>query len=338
MVTGQTVRLGLDAIGTLTERVLLANGFSAAQAQAIATLVAAAERDGCRSHGLMRVPTYVAAVKSGRIDPQADPRVVARSPTALRIDGGGGYSTLAVHRHTDELEALARTSGMAAMLVTRAHHLAALWYDVEGLASAGLIALAFVAARPVIGVFGGRGRALGTNPFAFAAPRAGDAPFVVDFATSAIARGEIQLAARSGEPIPPGVALDVDGEPTTDAERALAGTMLPFGGGHKGSAVAMLVEMMAVVLTGGRFGFEAVHDDQRGDGGPLGTGQTLLAFDPVALGSGDPSARMAALIDHLRSTGASRLPGERRLECRARHAREGVAVDARLLAEIEALA
>ena len=328
--------LSVEAIGALAHRALVVNGFSDEHAVAIAQLVAAAERDGCPSHGLMRVPTYVSSVRSGRIDPRAVPSATEPTPSALRVDGGGGFSTLAVHRHVDRLTDMARAQGMAAMLVVNAHHLGALWYDVEPLAARGLVGVALVAARPVMSVFGSRAPVFGTNPLAFACPSPGAAPLVFDMASSAAARGEIMLAASEGRAIPETWAVDPAGRPTTDPARGLEGMLLPFGGGHKGSSIALMVELLAVLLGGGQFGFEAIAAD-RGDGGPLATGQTLLAFDPVRLGGGDPAARVGALVAHMTGAGVDRMPGARRLEARARHLAPGVPVNPALLERIAQL-
>ena len=334
---GAMARLSLDDVRALAHRVLAAHGFSADHVAAIGELVVAAEADGCPSHGLLRLIGYVGAERSGRINPRANPTFEQTAPAAVLIDGDGGYSTLPVRRGVAPLIERARSFGIATLLVRNSHHLGALWYDVEPLAAAGLIAMAFVAARPVMSVFGSRERQLGTNPLAFACPRRNGPPLVCDLATSAAARGELMLAAREGRPIPADWAQDAEGQPTQDAQRALEGTMLPFGNGPKGSSIALMVELFAVIASGGRFGFEALAADQ-GDGGPLATGQTIIALDPQRLGAGAPDGRMDALVDYLRRSAALRLPGDRRLAMRARSGTEGVTVRRALIEEIETLA
>lgn len=338
MTAAEPTRLSLQEVRALARRTLEANGFGPDHVDAIGDLVTAAEADGCTSHGLMRLPGYVAAVRSGRIDPRAVPQFADGAPAAVVIDGGGGYSPLPLRLATPRLVERARTLGVATLGVRNAHHLHALWYDLEPIAAEGLMALAFVAARPVVSIFGSRHRQLGTNPLAFGCPRSNAPPFVCDLATSAVARGEIMLAQREGRTIPPHWAQDPDGQPTTDPARALAGTMLPFGNGPKGSAIALMVELFAVVASGGQFGFEALAADTKNDGGPLATGQTILAVDPKRIGGGAPGDRMEVLVRYLRRTEELRLPGERRLATRARTATEGVAVSHGLLREIEGLA
>ena len=333
---GATVRLTLDEVRALARRTLEENGFSPDHVEAISDLVVAAEADGCPSHGLMRLIGYVGAVRSGRINPRAQPKEEETAPAAVLIDGDGGYSTLAVRRGLAPLVERARALGVATLLVRNAHHLGALWYDVEPLGAAGLMAMEFLAARPVMSIFGSRERQLGTNPFAFACPRGEGPPFVCDLATSAAARGEIMLAAREGRAIPEHWAQDAQGKPIRDAQRALEGTMLPFDDGPKGSSIALMVELFAVVASGGRFGFEALTADQ-GDGGPLATGQTIIALDPQRLGAGLPGARLDALIRYLRRSESLRLPGERRLAMRVKSASDGVIVRRALLEEIEGL-
>ena len=330
------IRLSLEEVRTLACRVLAVNHFSEEHATAIGSLVAAAEADGCPSHGLMRLIGYVGAVRSGRINPRAIPKFLDTAAAAVLIDGDHGYSTLPVLRGQALLIERAREFGVATLLVRNAHHLGALWYDVEPLAAEGLMVMAFVAARPVMALFGSSQRDVGTNPMAFACPRRNAAAFVCDFATSAAARGELMLAARESRPIPGHWAQDVHSQPTCDAARALDGTMLPFGNGPKGSSIALLVELFAVIASGGQFGFEALAADQ-GDGGPLATGQTIIALDSARLGAGVPGARMDALVAYLRRNDDLRLPGERRLAMRERSAIEGVTVRRTLLDEIEAL-
>jgi LDH2 family malate/lactate/ureidoglycolate dehydrogenase len=330
-------RLPVPEIEELARAALAGNGFSEANARAVARCVAEAERDGAASHGLARVPTYIASVASGRVAGQARPALKERRGPHLVVDAGMGFTAPAVMLARRAIAETAREHGMALASFRDSHHLHALWWDVEPLAEEGLLAIAVVAARPVMAVFGGTGRALGTNPFALSAPRRDTHPLTIDMTASATARGEIGLAARAGRAIPAGWALDSRGRPTTDAQEALEGTQLPFSEGPKAAALALAVELMAVGLSGGRFGFEALREP-RDDGGPLRTGSIILAFDPSGLGAPRFAERVDELTRHLREAGATRLPGDRRHACRAGNSREGVRVDPALADELARLA
>jgi (2R)-3-sulfolactate dehydrogenase (NADP+) len=206
---------------------------------------------------------------------------------------------------------------------------------VERLAEAGLVAILFANTPAAIAPWGGSVGVFGTNPIAFACPLPDRPPIVVDLSLSKVARGNILAAKQKGQPIPEGWALDPEGRPTTDPDAALRGTMLPLGDA-KGTALALMVELLAAGLTGATFAADATSflDDR---GGPPGTGQLILALDPGALGGEGVLARCAALAAAIESQPGARLPGMRRIELRQRAAREGLAVADAALAEIRAL-
>jgi (2R)-3-sulfolactate dehydrogenase (NADP+) len=177
----------------------------------------------------------------------------------------------------------------------------------------------------------------GTTPMAFAAPRQHAPPIVVDLALSQVARGKILTAAQKGEPVPRDWAVDEHGQPTTDAKAALKGALQPIGGA-KGAALALMVEVLAVALTGAHFGFEASSFFDA-EGPPPGVGQLLIAIDPGAFAGRELFVgRIAALAGAIEGAAGARLPGSRRLALRAKAMAEGLAVDASLLAEARALA
>ena len=207
---------------------------------------------------------------------------------------------------------------------------------MERLAEAGLVALAFGNTPKAMAPWGGRQPLFGTNPIAFAVPQRARPPMVVDMALSQVARGKILTAAQKGEAIPEGWAVDERGAPTTDATAALKGALQPIGGA-KGAALALMVEVLAVALTGARFGYEATSFFDA-DGAPPGVGQLLIAIDPGAFGGSDVFGdRIAALAGMIEGDGA-RLPGTRRIALREKAQREGVTVDSKLLADVRALA
>jgi LDH2 family malate/lactate/ureidoglycolate dehydrogenase len=334
-----TVRLTLDDIHELALQTLTANGCSPGQAGAIADTVTAAERDGAKSHGLFRVPFYVRAIREAGAVADAEPLVSDLAPGVLRVDGRHGFAPLALQRGTGPLAERARAQGLAALAVRDVFHIAALWPEVEWLAEHGLVAFAFTGAISYVAPAGGTRPLYGTNPMAFAWPREGHPPVVFDQASSASARGEIQLHLRSGQPIPQGWAVGPDGEPTTDPAAALEGAQLPFGG-HKGASVALMVELLAGALIGDLFSYEAAAADRNGVGAPLG-GELLLAIDPARCVTpeerGGQLGHAEALFERILEQEGTRLPGARRHAARERARGEGVDVLASLHAEIRSL-
>jgi LDH2 family malate/lactate/ureidoglycolate dehydrogenase len=332
-------RLTLDEVRDLVTRICRAHGLSVDQTRAIADTVTAAERDECKSHGLFRIPGYMAAVRSGKLVPDAVPVVRELAPGVLQVDACRGFSPLALEVGRAPLAERARRQGIAALAVINSPHFAALWPEVEALAEEGLVAMAFVTALSYVAPAGGTKPLYGTNPMAFAWPREGAPPLVFDQASSACARGEIQIHLRDGKPIPEGWAIGPDGAPTTDAKTALAGAQLPFGG-YKGAAIALMVELLAGALIGDALSFESSERDN-GDGGPPPRGELIIAMDPGRfVAGGGAGARLAhaeTLFARVRAQQGTRLPSDRRFEARKRTPIEGVVVPGVLYESLEAL-
>jgi (2R)-3-sulfolactate dehydrogenase (NADP+) len=226
--------------------------------------------------------------------------------------------------------------GVAVAAIRRSHHFGQAGAHAEKLAREGLIALVFGNSPKAMPFWGGTAPALGTNPIAFACPLPGSDPLVIDLAMSVVARGKIMAAAQKGEPIAEGWAVDASGRPTTDAAAAMKGAMLPIGG-PKGSALALMVEILAAALTGSAFGWEASSlFDDKGDAPNLG--HAILALDPERLSGGSFMARMGALVAAMGAEDDVRLPGLTRLTNRRAAAEHGVSIPAKLYAEIKALA
>lgn len=325
-----------DEARALVRGVLERHDTSSANAASVAEALVSAEIDGQKGHGLSRLPSYAAQSASGKVDGHAVPSLVAEQPAALRIDAGGGFAFPALDFAIEELSRRAAGQGIVVAGVCRSHHFGQAGYHVERLAGRGLVALALGNSPRAIAPWGGRDGVFGTNPIAFAAPRAHAEPLVIDLSLSKVARGKIMLAAEAGEPIPDDWALDAEGRPTTDARAALGGTMLPMGDA-KGAALVMMVEVLAAALTGARFGFEASSFFDA-EGEPPGVGQLLMAIDPGSLSGGAFADRLEALLAAVESQPGVRLPGSRRLEARARAASHGLPVADALYQRIRALA
>jgi delta1-piperideine-2-carboxylate reductase len=333
-------RLTLDQVHTLAFQVLHTHGVSEPQARAIAATVTAAERDDCKSHGLFRLPGYVSSVRSGKVTPDAVPQVHELAAGVVQVDGQNGFAPLALQVGCGPLVEKARRHGIAALAVTRIYHFAALWPEVEALAAQGLVAFAFTAAMSYVAPAGGSKPLYGTNPMAFAWPRTGHPPLVFDQASSASARGEIQLHLRDGTPIPEGWAIDTEGHPTTDPAAALAGAQLPFGG-YKGAAIALMIELLAGALIGEVFSFEASALDND-DGGPPVGGELIIALDPTrCVGHGDRERQLAhaeRLFARILAQEGTRLPSDRRYAARQRTPTQGITIPRALYEALQRLA
>lgn len=330
-----TQSISAPDLQVLIAKAMEASNSSGVVALSVARALVQAEIDGQKGHGLSRVPSYAAQAKSGKVNGRATPHGEARA-ASLMIDAWHGFAFPAVNLAIAMLPGLAASNGIAAAGITRSHHFGVAGHHVERLAEAGLVALAFANTPKAMAPWGGKQPVYGTNPIAFAAPLRDKPPIVVDMALSQVARGKILTAAQKGEAIPQGWAVDERGNPTTDPNAALKGALQPIGGA-KGAALALMVEVLAVALTGARFGFEASSFFDA-EGEPSGVGQYLIAIDPAAFAGADAFAeRMAALAGVIEGDGNARLPGARRLALRETAAREGLVVDARLLAEVKTL-
>lgn len=323
----------------LLARVFEAHGCSARVARILAENCASAERDAAESHGLFRILGYVSTLNSGWVDGRAEPVVEDAAPGFIRVDARNGFAQVALAEARPLLVAKARANGIAALAIRNSHHFAALSPDVEPFAAEGLVALSVVNSMAVVAPHGASKPVYGTNPIAFAAPRAGGPPLVFDQATSTMAHGDVKIAARDGKPVPEGVGVDRDGQPTTDPNAILDGGALLTFGGHKGASIAMMVEILCAALVGGQFSNEVDWTAHPGAQTPR-TGQTLIVIDPsVGAGGLAPlAARVDELVASLQAAGQPRLPGERRLAARAKAAIDGVPVPVATLAELEALA
>ena len=331
------VQLSLAEVSALGERCLRRNGCDSDNARAVSETMTLAERDACHSHGLFRLPGYVSSLRSGKVNGKAEPRLEELAPSALRVDGDRGYASLALQRGLPPFIECASQQGIATLALVNIFHFAALWVELEAIAVKNLAALAFVGATAMVAPAGAQKAFFGTNPLGFAWPRPGREPMVFDQATAAMARGEIQIAARDKRPVPLGTGLDAQGLPTTDAAAIInGGVQLPFGG-YKGSSLSLMVELLSAGLLGEQFGAEASHALPK-DGGPNRGGQLIIAFNPEKFGNaGAWVEHCEQFFGELLSLDGVRLPGDRRLAQRELSVRDGVEIPEPLYREILAL-
>ncbi len=335
---GESVNLSVAALTGRVENIFRKAGLSQGHASALAAVIVAGERDGCKSHGVYRIEGCLRTVKAGKVAPGAKPALHDDGSAVVRVDAGGGYSCASFELGAPVLAERAKKLGIAALVINDCTHFSALWPEVEKLAALGVAAIAMCPSYATVAPAGGKQPLLGTNPFAFGWPRVDPArPYVFDFATSVAARGEIELYRREGRQLPEGWALDSEGQPTTDPEAALAGAMLPFGG-HKGSAISTMIELLAGAMIGDFTSSEALDF--------LGTttlaprhGELIIAMSPQRFAAGrpgDPFARAEMLLEAIAGQGA-RLPSQRRFAARKRTLSEGITLTAAEAAQLDRL-
>jgi len=307
----KTLSLTLDEIFELAKKTLLSIGCDAETATILAELVMKAERDGSLSHGLFRLPAYVSGLKSGKINGKARPEVKKISPSVIKVLGNNCLAPVVLNKGIPELIKAAKENGVAVLAINNSHHMAAMWPETEMIAEQGLVAFACTSYKPAVAPAGATKPLFGTNPISFAWPRPGKTPVVYDMATAAMAMGEVMVAARDGHKVPLGTGLNKDGKETTDPkEISKGGVLLPFGG-HKGSAVAMMVELLAGALVGETFSYETAAKDNN-DGGPPSGGEFILAISPEKIAGPDWEKHSDEFFKKMQSMDGVRLPGERR--------------------------
>lgn len=330
----ETRTLSLDEIEDLSFRALVAAGTSETNARPLAVATAATEADGIASHGLLYIPIYCEHVQCGKVDGRAEPRLARPAPSVLTVDAATGFAHAAIDLGFDQLIPLARSQGVAALAIRNSYNCGVLGYHTARLAREGLVGLGFTNAPASIAPSGGSKPVVGTNPFSLAVPgENGEPAILIDQSASTIAKSEVMKRAREGRPIPVGWALDAEGNPTTDPEVGLKGSMAPSGG-YKGVGVALLVETMAAALTGATLGIDASPFSGTA-GGPPRTGQFFIAIDPGTT-SGDRFAPLVArLAAAVHDQDNAHLPGDGRRIRRLRSREQGVAVNTATLERIE---
>ncbi|WP_144107542.1 Ldh family oxidoreductase [Paraburkholderia sp. BCC1886] len=330
----QEIVLSLDELHKLSFNVLVTNGLSVRQSNAMAKVFVAGQRDNCHSHGVWRLIGCVKTLRMGKLRGDAEPTIDDISPSLIKIDACFGFSALAFEVGSQILIEKAKKSGIAALAINNCFHFSALWPEVEAIAAEGVAALAMAPTHSCVAPAGGNKPLFGTNPIAFAWPRPGTLPFVFDMATSAVARGEIELYKRAGKKIPSDWAIDENGQATDDPDRALSGAMLTFGG-YKGSALSAMVELLAGPLISDMLSSESLAFDE-GVGAAPCHGELIVAFDPTVFGgesSKNNVQRAEALFDGITGQGA-RLPSQRRFAARQRSLEHGVSISMDLYDEL----
>lgn len=307
-----------------------AHGVPTADARLLADTLVTAELWGHASHGMLRLPWYLARISSGATTAVAAPEMVSDSKAVTVIDGHDGLGQVLTNLAVDEGVQRARRHGISAVAVRNSGHFGTAAYFTRKAAEQGCVAILATNASPAMAPWGGKEKRIGTNPWSIAAPGGRFGTVVVDIANTAVARGKIYHAKERNEPIPEGWAADADGVVTTDPRRAIEGLILPMAG-HKGYAISFMFDVLAGVLTGSAFGSQVVGPYQHT--GRSGAGHLLICIDIRAMA--DPAEfeqRMEALVDETKSTPAAPgtqeifVPGEPEIRTAERLRTEGITV------------
>jgi LDH2 family malate/lactate/ureidoglycolate dehydrogenase len=329
-----------EMLEALTATMAEAAGLSADDARIFAYALVDADLHGVSTHGLSRLSIYLRRIELGLIDPRATLNIERHRAGTMVIDAGNGVGHVQAVKALDLLLPLAEQNGIAAATIRNSQHFGALSYYCNRAAGRGCILLATTNCEPAMSPSGGYDAFFGTNPIAASFPTGKGFPIKIDLSTSAIARGNIIAASKKGQPIPLGWALDADGGPTTDAQKALVGTVLTMAG-HKGYALALMVELLSGVLSGAAIGPEIgsmyKNLDRKQD---VGHFFCLLHIDAF-MDQGEFIRRVDETIERLKAgrkmagTEEILVPGERSARIAAENARLGIPIGAETWKEIE---
>ncbi len=327
------VTLPINQAHGLARRVLFRSNTRPEVSNYVASALVLADADGQSSHGLMRVPTYVAQLKSKKLDGSVIPRVRYKDRAAIEVDANGGFAYPAVQVAIKTLITLNRSFPTIAMAaISNSHHCGVAGHIVERLAKCGRIGLLVSNTPKAMAPPGGNRPVFGTNPIAFACPRKNTEPIVIDLSLSTVARGKIKQAELQQKSIPADWATDRYGVPTTDPTEALQGQLTAIGG-IKGAALAMMVEILAGAFTSSNFSYEA-SSFFSSEGSPPKVGQLIVSIRPNSF---NPNFldRIEYLVQEILNQRDTRLPGQNRNVNRQRALKNGVQYPKALIAQLQ---
>lgn len=329
--------VGHDSLARWGESCLRAVGCSDEDARTVAGALVQTSLWGIDSHGIARLPHYLARIRAGSIEPRPQYAVKRTGPGSAQFDGGHGLGIAAAFAAMALAQTLAREAGVGAVGLSESTHCGAIGLYTRQAARDGLVGIAFTHADSIVAPARGTRRFLGTNPISIAFPRAGGAPLCLDMATSSIPWNRVMNARREGHALPPDVALDEAGRPTQDAHAAAA--LVPLGGasyGHKGYALALMIDLLCGPLNGMAFAdriapmFGDLSERRR-------LGGLMIALDPLRFAGGAALAqRVADAVEAIRrQPGEVLYPGEPEERAEAQRRREGIPIEPGLRAEFD---
>ncbi len=321
----EEIKLTPKAARKLIQGALIGAGTAPRNAGYFTDAILDTELSGMSGHGFYWLQFYCEHLKSGKVDGRARPSIKRTSPVAFEIDAKGGFAHPAIEAGFARLIPAAKKHGIAGMGIQNSYNAATLGYHTGILAKQGLVAFGFTNSSPAIAPVGGKSKVIGTNPMSFAVPGAnGRIAFLIDQSSSAVAWTAVRHAASEGRKIPLGWALDANGEPTTDPQKALDGGSMAPSGGYKGFGQGLIVEIMCAALAGGNRGLQmgsfTLNDK------PIGCGQFFIAIDPGHFSGPKFTKQVKALMESILSQEGARLPNMRREANRKRLAKEGLPI------------
>ncbi len=293
--------IGADDLGRVCRDLLVAHDVPPEDAETIARCLVESDLRGVETHGVVRLPHYLHRVRLGLIKPRPDIRIERVTPVAAAVDGDNGFGFVIATRAMDEAIAMAREYGVGLASVRHSNHFGMAASYVLQAVRAGMMAMVFTNASSAMPPWGGRDPVLGTSPFAAGAPGGALPPFVIDMAPAVAARGKIRLAAKRGDRIPEGWALDKEGRATTDPHAALDdGVVLPMAG-PKGSGLSMMMDIFGGVFSGSAFAGEVTNhtlDFEK----PSNVGHFIMAIRPnLFMTQAEFTQRMDTLVGKLKA-------------------------------------
>jgi ureidoglycolate dehydrogenase (NAD+) len=333
----------VDSLTRFCIAALRGTGMREADAHATANVLVTTDTWGTFSHGTHHLPNYIKKIKAGGIDPLATPEVVLDTPVVAVIDGRNAIGMVASCNAMQLAITKARTAGMAYVSVKRGNHFGAAGYYASMAAEVGMIGLAMSNADPNMAPPGGRSSVIGNNPFAYAAPAGDEPPIVLDMALSTTAATKILAAKRTGTAIPDNWIIDKEGRRTTEVgDWPASGSLLPMAG-HKGYGLALMVEVLAAVLSGSAVALE-VNNWLGNLAAPPGLGHAFVAIDiERIMPIGQFKDRIDKMIRDIKSSPTAAecdriyLPGEIEWERRQLALREGISMPDSILVALSQL-
>jgi LDH2 family malate/lactate/ureidoglycolate dehydrogenase len=337
-----SIRIAPDRLLEFATAVYARAGMPEQDAGLAADTLVQADLWGHQSHGVMRLSWYVARLRAGVCEPVAKPDFVVDGGAIAVIDGHDGMGQVLTARAMEDAVRRAKAHGVGVVALRNSNHFGTAMYFTLMAARAGCVAFLSTNASPAMAPWGGRRKTVGTNPWSWAAPAGRHAPMVLDIANTGVARGKVYLARQKGLPIPEGWAINAAGAPTTDAQEAIDGIILPMAQ-HKGYAIAVMMDMLSGVLTGSHSGtgvFGPYQTEHRSGAGQLLIALNVEAFQPLA----EFGSRMEAYIAELKGVPLAQgfdevfYPGEIEARNAARHRNDGLLLPEDTIKDLEKLA